>query len=247
MRQVIGISNRIGFGLRYGLLALSLVFGLASNAGAGELRAIIKNNEGVSRFNKGRPLDAYGLFTDALADQPFAPEVQYNIGDTFLQLKETEKAISQFKLAIKLAPGQTAREREVRFRSLFNIGAILGSQNKTDEALESYQKALEIKPDSVETKTNMELLTAQGGSGGEGDKDKEKKDDKGDQSGQDQQKSPKEMTNQSPKNQPQPFKGKDLSKQDVDRILDELKQQEEQIRAKDQREGAKDAPPDKDW
>ena len=228
------------------VVTLSMILG-ASAAQAGELRGIIKNNEGVSRYEKGRPLDAYGLFTDALADQPFAPEVQYNIGNAFLQLKDTDKAISQFRLAIKLAPGSTAREKEVRFRSLFNVGAILGSVNKTDDALEAYQQALDLKPDSLETKTNIELLTQQGGQGGGGDKDddKEKKDDKGDQ-GKDQNK-PKDMTNKPPKNQPQPFKGKDLSKQDVDRILDELKQQEEQIRAKDQDQKGKDAPPDKDW
>ncbi len=225
------------------LMMLTLAFGLET--AAGEFRGILKNNEGVSRYTKGKPLDAYGFFTDALADQPFAPEIQFNIGDTFLQLKDLDKAASQFRLAIKLAPGSSARETRVRFRALFNIGAIDGSQNKIDEALEAYQQALEIEPESLETKTNMELLTQGGGGGGKGDQDdKDKKPDDG--KGEDQQK-PKTATNKNPKPEPQPFKGKDLSKQDVDRILDELKQQEEQIRAKDQREGGKDAPPDKDW
>jgi hypothetical protein len=134
----------------------------------------------------------------------------------------------------------------VRFRSLFNIAAIQASQNKVDEALETYQQALEVKPDSIETKTNMELLTQGASGGGKGDKDSKNKKDQGDGGGQGQQNQPKEFSNK-PKNEPQPFKGKDLSRQDVDRILDELKQQEEAIRAKDQREGGKDAPPDKDW
>jgi tetratricopeptide (TPR) repeat protein len=158
-------------------------------------------------------------------------------------MKDFDKAISQYKLAMKLAPGKTKREREVRFRSLFNIAAILGSQNKVDEALETYQNALEMKPDSKETKTNMELLT-QGGSGGKGDKDSKDKNEEG-EGGEDQK--DKNFSNKPRENQPQPYKGKDLSRQDVDRILDELKQQEEAIRAKDQREGGKDAPPDKDW
>lgn len=221
------------------LLISSLAFG-------GELTGIIKNNEGVSRYDKGKPMDAYGFFTDALGELPFAPEIQYNIGNSFLQMKDVEKAISQYKLAIKLAPGASKREREVRFRSLFNIAAILASQNKVDEALETYQKALDLKPDSVETKTNMELLTQSGGSGGKGDKDSKDKKDDG-EGGDDQKNQDKQFSNKPRENQPQPYKGKDLSKQDVDRILDELKQQEEAIRAKDQREGGKDAPPDKDW
>ncbi len=225
------------------IFVLIAVMLLSHSVRAGELRGIIKNNQGVNRYDSGKPNDAYGFFTDALGDVPFAPELQYNIGDTFLQLKDLDKAISQFQLSLKLAAGNSPREREIRFRSLFNLGAIYAAQNKTDEALESYQLALDLKPDSVETITNMELLTQQGGQGGKGDK--EQKDPK-DGEGEGKKDQPK-FSNKPSKPQAQPFKGKDLSKQDVDRILDELKQQEEQIRAKDQKDGGKDAPPDKDW
>lgn len=209
---------------------------------AGELRGIVKNNQGVSRYDKGRPLDSFELFTDALGELPYAPEVQYNIGNAFLQMKDVDRAMKQYETALRLAKSESKRDKEVRFRALFNKGAVLASQKKVEEALTAYQLALNEKPDSEETKTNMELLLSGGSGGGEGDKeDKEKKDDgQGDQQNQ-------KFENQQKKNQPQPYKGKDLSKQDVDRILDELKQQEEQIRAKQQREGAKDAPPDKDW
>jgi Ca-activated chloride channel homolog len=215
----------------------------AENSHAGELRGVIKNNQGVSRYEKGRPMDSYDLFTDALGELPYAPEVQYNIGNTFLQMKDVDRALKQYETAIRLAPGDSSRNKEVRFRALFNTAAVLASQNKTEPALTYYQRALEIHPDSIETKTNMELLLSQGGGDGKGDqKDKQQKDGEGDQQNQ-----PQKFENQPQKPQPQPYKGKDLSGQDVDRILDELKQQEEQIRAKQQREGAKDAPPDKDW
>lgn len=253
MRQAPFFRFRSRFPYRFlGTVVITLVLlgtmFFSTAAFAGEFRGILKNNEGVSRYAKGRPLDAYGLFTDALSDQPFAPEVQFNIGDAFLQLKDLDKAVSQFRLAIRLAPGASAREKAVRFRSFFNIGAIYGSQNKIDQALEAYQQALEIDPNSIETKTNMELLTQGGGGGSGGDegKDKDKKSDDG-KSGDQEKQQPKTPTNKNPKPEPQPYKGKELSKQDVDRILDELKQQEEQIRAKDQRDGGKDAPPDKDW
>lgn len=213
-------------------------------ASAGELRGIIKNNQGVSRYDKGKPLDSFDFFTDALGELPYAPEVQYNIGNAFLQMKEVDRALKQYETATKLAKTNSKRDKEVRFRAFFNKGAVLASQSKVEEALTAYQLALNEKPDSEETKTNMELLLNGGEGGGKGDKeDKEKKDDgQGEQQNQNQK-----FENQQKKPQPQPYKGKDLSKQDVDRILDELKQQEEQIRAKQQREGAKDAPPDKDW
>lgn len=218
----------------------------SSLASAGELRGVLKNNQGVTRFETGRPQDSYGLFTDALGEIPYAPEVQYNIGNSFLQMKETEKALRQYEVALRLAQGDSSRAKEVRFRALYNTGAVLASLEKREEALTAYQQALELKPDSAETKTNMELLLSGGEGGGKGDKEDKDKKDEGE--GQGEQPNPNQPpSNKQNPNQPQPFKGKDLSRQDVERILDELKQQEEQIRAKQQREGAKDAPPDKDW
>ena len=223
-------------------VALLILLLLASSTHAGELRGVIKNNQGVSRYDKGRPVDSYDFFTDALGELPYAPEVQYNIGNAFLQMKDADRAVKQYDTAIRLAPSESKRDQEVRFRSLFNKAAILASQNKVEEALTNYQQALLLKPDSEETKTNMELLIQGGSGGGKGDKE-----DKSKEGGEGEQQQPQKFENQQQKPQPQPYKGKDLSKQDVDRILDELKQQEEQIRAKQQREGAKDAPPDKDW
>lgn len=227
-------------------LLLCSVSGLFASreAKAGDLRGVIKNNQGVSRYDKGRPVDSYDLFTDALGELPYAPEIQYNIGNAFLQMKDVERAMKQYETAIRLAPSDSKRDKEVRFRSLFNTAAILASQKKAEPALTYYQQALLLKPDSIETKTNMELLLAGGQGGGKGDKEQEEKSKEG---GEGEQQKPQKFENQQQKPQPQPYKGKDLSKQDVDRILDELKQQEEQIRAKQQREGAKDAPPDKDW
>jgi Ca-activated chloride channel homolog len=214
-------------------------------AQAGELGAIRDNNAGVKRFEKGRPTDAYHKFTDALADLPFEGTVHSNLGDTFLANKEFDKAMNEYREAIRLSPGSSRREMSVRFHSLFNMAIALTAEKKVEEALATYQLALELSPDSVEVKTNMELLVQQGGGGGEGEDDEKKQEDgNGDQ----QQKQPEKFDqNSKQKKKPKPFDSKELTPQDVSKILDELKQQEEQVRAKMERQGAKDAPPDKDW
>lgn len=227
-------------------LAALLIAVLGSAAHAGELGAIRDNNDGVKRFEKGRTNDAYRKFTDSLAELPFDGTVHSNIGDSFLANKEFDKAMNEYREAIRLSPGDSRRERMVRFHALFNLGVIHSAEKRVDAALEAYQMALEIVPDSVEVKTNMELLLQSGGGGGEGDQqDKKNQQGDGDQQQQQPQQYDDNKNKQKPK--PKPFDSKDLTQQDVNKILDELKQQEEQVRAKMERQGAKDAPPDKDW
>lgn len=209
-----------------------------------ELRGIQKNNQGVSEFKKEQLTNSHNEFVKGLADLPFQPEVHYNLGRVFYENKEYEKSYQESMTAARLSPENS----KIRFESLFQAAAALAQMKKVDDAIATYQKALEIEPNSKETKTNIELLVASGGQGEGENKDQQKGDSK-DQSQKDQSEQPQDgpRTNQPPPNQPKPFKGEDLSKRDVENILDELKRQEEQIRAKFQREGAKDAPKDKDW
>lgn len=78
----------------------------------------------------------------------------------------------------------------------------------------------------------------------EGDQDKEGKDKDKDQEKKPEQ--PKQMQG-SPKYKPRPFQGKELTEGDVKKILGELKQQEEKIRAEFNRKEVKEQPRDKDW
>jgi Ca-activated chloride channel homolog len=243
------------------LTCLAALVATSAPAEASELRGVMRNNRGVQNFGEKKPVEAFDRFTESLADLPFRPEVHYNLGTSFLANKEVDKALSQFQEAVRLAPGDSLREGAVRFRAYFNAGVALTELKRIDEALEMYQRALNEVPDSIEAKTNIELLVQSqaGGGGGEDEKDQENQQDKGNQKdskpkeGQDQDKSkpdqPQQFQNQ-PKEKPtpRPFKSDQLSQQDVNRILEELKRQEEQIRARmQQQQGGKDAPPDKDW
>lgn len=235
------------------LLAAATIVVFSSVAHSGELTGIRKNNAGVKKFLENKAPEAYADFTDALADLPFTPEAHYNLGNTFLANKEFDKALSEYREAIRLAPGNSDRAKKVRFVALFNTAAALVEQKKVDEALAAYQAALEIDPLSVEVKTNIELLSQQGG-GGQGDSEKQDQepkdgDEKKEGQGQDEQQKqpPPQQGQQQQKQKPKPFKSEQLTNQDVNRILDELKRQEEQVRAKMERQNTKDAPPDKDW
>ncbi len=215
----------------------------ASGASAGEFRGILKNNEGVKNFKNKRSVEAYDNFTQALGDMPFQAELHLNLGDAFSEHKEYDKAMQEFDTATRLT-----QSPPLKFAALYNAAEAASQKKEIDLALNYYQQALDLNPDSKEVKTNIELLLA-GGQGGSGEQaqDQKKKDDQSD-GGQQQQK-PKQngQGQQQQKPKPKPYNSNDVSEQDVGRILEELKRQEEDIRAKMQREGAKDVPKAKDW
>jgi tetratricopeptide (TPR) repeat protein len=197
-----------------------------------------------------------------------------NIGVLLSKMQKPEDALKSLQHALKLALEQ--KDPVGIFAVNFNLGVYYGAQKKVTEALESYQAALEVNPASIEAKTNIELLIRQqqqeqqekdqqkkeGEGEGEdpnqkpkdGDKgDDQKKDDKGDKPKDepkdgDDEKKQDQPRQQSPKYKPRPFKGDQLSEGDVKKILGELKNQEQKIRANfDKNEKGKSRDNEKDW
>lgn len=228
--------------------------------------------KGDSEINYHTALDKY---LEALSNDPFAGSLHLNLGLSFEGLKQADKALQAYKEAEQLA--LKIKDFKLVFMARFNQAQLLGKSKKIDDALAIYQKALEIIPSSKEVKTNIELLTQdqQGGQDGkdnkqqnqQGDKNQEQKNQQGqkdqkdqkDQQDQkdgqgddqkdkkDQPKDEDKQMKQSPKYKPRQFDGKELSEGDVKKILGELKQQEEKIRAEYNRKEVKERPRDKDW
>ena len=222
---------------------------IPSFAHAASLKAYIENNAGLRHFKEKMYFQAYQDFLKALAVEPLNPDLQTNLGMTFVANEEWEKAAAAFQSAYDMAKGDRARE----FMALFNLAFAQWQKGDIDAALKSYQKALELEPESLEVKTNIELMwqsqqgkgqSKDGKGGGQGDDKKDQKDQK-DQS--DKEKNQDKQYSNQKQQQPKPFEGKDLSKEDVRKILDEISNQEQSIRAKEYDKGAKERGYDKDW
>lgn len=222
------------------------------------LETVQLNKEGAQFLKQQSFLLAQEKFLKALSWDPFFAPLHVNLGLALEGQGQPEKAVASYLTALKYASSD-----DVRFVAYFNIGQIYGKDKKVDEALAYYQMALDLKPDSIETKTNIELLVQQGGGGkGGDDKDDKDKKDKKDQKGsgdQDDKKDQKDdkgdkdkeqdKPKQYEKNKPQPkkFKSEDLTQGDVNKILGEIKQQEQKIRQDYNRKDVKEKPRDKDW
>lgn len=212
-----------------------VLFFLGFSIHAADPRSVSNNRSGISALEKKAIAEAERDFIQALETEPEDARLHINLGIVFQVKKDFERAFKEYQTGLRFA-----KDPETKFFANFNSAQVIGSKD-VDLALRLYQEALEYKPDSRETKHNIELLMQQqsGGGGGEGDKKNDKSDDKGEDTGQDR-------TQEQNKNEPQPYKGKELSQQDVQNILDELKNQEQKVRAKENNSG-REKSLDKDW
>lgn len=210
---------------------------------------MLDNNKGVKELTQEKRTEAFDVLSKSLVDHPNEPALSYNLGLLFESTEDKEKASQSYLSAAKNA----AAEPDLKFNALFNAARILGEQKKRDEALRLYQEALEIHPDSVEVKTNIELLMSNSGGGGEGKDQQDQKDKKEGDDQKEQENKPDDKKDQEKKTEPQqkpkpkPFESKELSQQDVKKILEELKRQEEGVRAKFNEKYRKETPVEKDW
>jgi tetratricopeptide (TPR) repeat protein len=244
------------------ILLVGLLF-LSASAQALSLNAIFKNRQAAQLMKEQNFSQAQEKIVEALKEEPLWSVLHLNLGFCYEALGQGDKAQSSYNLAAKLA--KTPQEM---FVAQFNLGEVLAKQEKVDEALQHYQLALEIDPTSRETKINIELLTTQNsGGGGDGDKDdKDKKDDK-DSKGKDKDKDkdkdkkdkddPKDSDKDKDekkdkkykpnKQQPQKFKSEKLDQTDVNKILGEIRNQEQKIQREYNKKEIKEAPVGKDW
>lgn len=217
-----------------------------------------QNEKAIRELKSGQGTLAQGPLLEALADQPLNSSLHLNLGLSFDLLSQAEKAKASYQQAL-----ENAKSPLEKFAALFNLGLIEQKAKNKDKALELYQQALAINPDSKEVKINIELLTQKNqGQKGEGDpKDDPNSDGNSDQNqkdqNQDSKNDPKDQDEKDPnkkdkpkkyaKNQPQQFKSQELTEGDVKKILGEIKQQEQKIRAEFNKKESKDNPKDKDW
>ncbi|MAV90829.1 MAG: hypothetical protein CL676_05365 [Bdellovibrionaceae bacterium] len=234
------------------LLLPLVVFG--SSASAESVESYFLSKEGLKQLESKNFQSSLGTWVKALESDPLNPKLHLNLGISLYALGEFEKAAKAFHGVRGLA-----KNNEELFVSLFDEAVALGQDKKVDEALKVYQEALKIHPDSKEVKINIELLTMeqsqQGGKGSSDQKDqnsqnKDNKEGEGEGNGDKDKQKPQDSKGQDQKQkkpQPKKFKSEELTASDVKKILDELKSQEQGIRAKEYEKGPKERPAGKDW
>lgn len=225
------------------LYLFAFLFCFESNAST--WNSYLLNKKAVESLKAEESGESLQNLVQALSEDPLNPKLHMNLGLVLIALEESEQAAKSF-----VAAGQLGKSDELLFAAHFNAGFAFAAAKQVEKALQSYQKALEINPTSIEVKTNIELLLQsqqnqdQSDSGGEGEP---KEDQKDEGEGQGDQNQPPPPPQEKPQKKPKEFKSEELTASDVKKILEELKSQEQGIRAKEYEKGPKERPSGKDW
>ncbi|WP_316815508.1 tetratricopeptide repeat protein [Pedobacter nyackensis] len=168
----------------------------------------------------------------------------FNLGDALYKQKKFENAAQKFT---EIA--NTSGDKAVKAQAYHNLGNSLLESKKLEESIEAYKKSLMNNPKDDQTRYNLayaqeKLKQQQQQDKKDKDKNKDKKDqdkkdqdkkdqDKKDQDKKDQDKKDQDKKDQDKKDQqgqqPQPDK---LSKEDAERMLEALKNEEKNTQDK---------------
>ncbi len=207
------------------------------------------NNRAIENIEDENLNEAEQNLLRSMAEDPMNPIPHMNLGLLYELGKNYPKAIKEYELVLRI---QNLPE-ELRFYTHFNAGNAAAQNEDVDLALSHYQAALDLQPNSQEVKKNIELLFKGGGGKGKGkgkNKNKDKNQD-GQGQGQDEQDQQNQQNQgqnqQEPQQQKPKFNSEKLTKEDVRKILEELKNQEQRIRALEYGGKSKEKPTEKDW
>lgn len=192
-----------------------------TDAEANYRKAVEKNKNTEGNFNLGDALYKQKKFTEAgeqfnqLADgsnnKAIAAKAYHNLGNSLLENKKLEESIEAYKKALINNP----KDDETRYNLAYAQEKLKQQQKKDDKKKNDKNQK---KDDKNQDKKNQD----------KNKKDQNKKDDKN-QDKKDQDKQNQDKKDQKDGQQPQPNK---LSKEDAERMLDALNNDEKQTQDK---------------
>lgn len=196
-----------------------------------------KNREGAELYEAGRLDEALAAFSQAQIQSPDAPEIHYNLGNVHYRKQETEKALQEYRAALRGDPG-------VERRAHFNMGNVHYRAEALDAAVEEYKRALKIDPEDLEARQNLELALQrqqeqqqqqdqQGGDGGSGESGEEDKEESQPQSSESEPQ-PEPQPQEEPTEDQQASPGR-MTQEDAERILSALAEMEKAEQQRQQR------------
>jgi tetratricopeptide (TPR) repeat protein len=212
-------------------------------------------NDGVDLYKEKKFSDAEVNFKKGTEQTPENFEAKFNLGDAFYKQERYDDAIKSFQSALV-----NARNDIERSKIFHNVGNSLLKSQKVKESIGAYKEALKLNPNDQETKYNLsyalEMLKNQQNQQQQDNqnKDQSKDQQKQDQQNQDQQNKDQQNQKQDQQNQEQQQqqqsqqeKERELTKQEAEKILNALKENEKDLQKQLRKIRGQRVKTEKDW
>lgn len=242
------------------LILINILFLLTTSSAHAQRSEI---NEGVELYQSEKFADAEVNFKKGKEIAPDQFEAHFNLGDAYYKQQRYEESLKEFYSSIELT-----EDPELKAKAYHNIGNSLLKSEKYKESIDAYKNALKINPDDTETKFNISYALQQlekqqnqqqqnkqnqnqdQNKENEDQKNDQNQDQKNDQDDQQQNEQNKPDQNEqaqqdNTQNRQQP---KDqISKEEAERILQALKNNEQDIQKKIRKKTGTVIKKEKDW
>ncbi len=199
--------------------------------------------QGNKEYGKNNFSESEVSYRKAIDKNNQSPEALFNIGDALYKQKKYEDAGKQFVENVNLN-----EDRDKKSNGLYNLGNSLLMSNKLKESIEAYKGSLKLNPDNNQAKYNLAyaqdlLKQQQEEQQQQQQQDKDKKDQNKDQNKEDQNKDKNEQDqdkqkdnqnsqDQKQEQQQQQQQQQSISKEDAERLLNALANDEKDVQEK---------------
>lgn len=196
--------------------------------------------QGNRQYEKNDFSDSEVSYRKAIDKNKRSPDPVFNVGDALYKQNKFEDAGKQFLETINLNA-----DKNKKSAAMYNLGNSLLKANKVEESIDAYKGSLKLKPDNKEAKYNLayaqDLLKQQQEQKKQQqekdkqdqNKDKKKEDQKNDQKDQNKDQKKDQNNNQDQKkDQQQQQQQQGISKDDAQRLLNALANDEKNVQEK---------------
>jgi Ca-activated chloride channel homolog len=195
--------------------------------------------QGNRVYEKNKYSESEILYRKASAENKNAPDAVFNTGDALYKQNKFEDAGKQF-----LENANMNEDKGKKSAAMFNLGNSLFKANKLQESIDAYKGSLKLNPENPEAKYNLayaqdmlkkqqEQKQQQQQQQNKDKQDQNKKDQKKDQKDQkDQNKDQQKDDKQNQDKQQQQDQQQEMSKDDAQRLLNALANEEKNVQEK---------------
>ena len=209
------------------ILSLSLNAQTSEEKQKNASRTLIR--KGNSNYQNNNFEKAELNYRKALVVHPKSRTANFNLANTLYSQQKFQESIDYYEKCVDKSDDKLSRAR-----TYHNLGNAFFKANQVTEAIRAYENALKLNPSDMDTKYNLALAKKQQKNKGGGGKNnqqqnQDKKDNKEDKKNNSSGGQPQEKPQN---NKPEEKQGKGMNKEQAQRLLEALKNQEQNTQNK---------------